>query len=304
MFDIATVGHFTIDSIFLPNRQSPFVMLGGSAAYVSLAAKRLEVRVSVISKVGSDFPESYRWWLEQEGIDLSNVTTAEGTHTTRFEIRYNADFSKRTLVLKNKTKPITVEDLPKQLKVGAIHIAPVLGEITYDVAEKLRNCTEILSLDTQGLVRNFDDNGAVINSSLEDKRVLGLIDIYKSSPEEIFAATDMSDLESAIKGVHDCGVKIVIVTSGAEGALISVENTMHKVPAFPTEKIVDPTGAGDAFMGGFLAEYVFGANLLQCACVGSAAASIVVEGVGPTFFGDKTEIYRRARLLYEKGIKE
>jgi len=86
VFDIVPVGHFAIDSIFLPDRKSPFVVLGGSATYVSLVARRLDARVSVISKVGEDFPEAYRWWLGQEGVDLSNVTKVEGAHTTRLNL--------------------------------------------------------------------------------------------------------------------------------------------------------------------------------------------------------------------------
>ena len=85
--------------------------------------------------------------------------------------------------------------------------------------------------------------------------------------------------------------------------MLSVEGTAYEIPAYTPNKIVDPTGAGDAFIGGFLAEYVRGREILWCGCVGSAAASTVVEGVGPTFLGDRDEIYRRANLLYEKGIK-
>jgi sugar/nucleoside kinase (ribokinase family) len=57
-------------------------------------------------------------------------------------------------------------------------------------------------------------------------------------------------------------------------------------------------------VGGFLAEYVNGENILRCGCVGAAAASFVVEGVGPTVFGDKPQVYERARELYEKEIKQ
>jgi sugar/nucleoside kinase (ribokinase family) len=85
--------------------------------------------------------------------------------------------------------------------------------------------------------------------------------------------------------------------------MVSVEDTIHKVPAYKPEKIIDPTGAGDAFIGSFLAEYINGEDCSWCSYMGSAAASLVVEGVGPTFFGDKEEIYRRARLLYGKEIK-
>jgi cytidine kinase len=303
VFDIISVGSFCIDSIYLPNRNTPFVVLGGSVTYVSFAARRLDARVAVLSKVGGDFPEAYKWWLRQEGIDLSNVIKVEETQTTRFELKYNEDLSDRTLTLKCKAPPITVDDLPQSLRADAIHIAPIAGEITYEVAEKLKSRTDVLSLDSQGLVRSFDEEGKVTHTPLTDKRILSLVDIYKSSFNEIEAVTSSSNLESAIEAIHKFGVKIVIVTLGADGAVVSAGDATYKVSAYKPEKIVDPTGAGDAFMGGFLAEYVYGENYLRCACVGSAAASLVVEGVGPTFFGDKPEIYRRARLLYEKEIK-
>lgn len=304
MFDIVSVGHFCIDSIFLPSRQTPFVVLGGSTTYVSFAARRFEARVAAVSKVGGDFPEAYKWWLGQEGVDLRGLTKVESARTTRFELRYNDDLSERTLLLKSRAPPITVDDLPNPLKATAIHIAPIAGEITYEIVEKLKQCADVLSLDPQGLVRNFDETGNVTECSLTDKRILGLVDIYKSSLNEIKAVTELPDLESAIKGVHDCGVRIAIVTLGMKGVALSVEGTRYNIPACSSAKVVDPTGAGDAFIGGFLAEYVNGENVLRCACVGSAAASFVVESIGPTFFGDKEQIYQRARELYEKGIKQ
>jgi sugar/nucleoside kinase (ribokinase family) len=304
VFDIVSVGQFCIDSISLPHRNTPFVVLGGSVAYVSFAARRLDARVSVVSKVGSDFPAAYLWWLRQEGVDLSGVSKVENAQTTRFELKYTGDLSDRILQLKNKAPPIGAQDLPNSLKAKAIHIAPIAGEISFDIAEKLRGYTDVLSLDPQGLVRIFDENGNVTTGELTDKRMLGLVDIYKSSLKEIQAITGLSDIDSAIKAVHDYGVRIVIVTLKADGAAVSVEDTIHRVPAYKPEKIVDPTGAGDAFIGSFLAEYVNGEDCSWCSYVGSAAASLVVEGIGPTFFGDKEEIYRRARLLYKKEIKE
>ncbi len=304
MFDIVSVGHFSIDSIFLPDRPRPFVVLGGSVVYVSFAARRLDARVAVISKVGSDFPSAYLWWLRQEVVDTSGVAKVENAKTTRFELKYNNDLSDRSLLLKSKAPPITVEDLPNSLKAKAIHIAPIAGEISYEVAEKLKSCADILSLDPQGLVRNFDADGNVTLGPLTDKRILGLVNIYKSSLTEIEAVTGQSNLDSAIKAIHDYGVEAVIVTLGMNGAVFSVEGKVYNIPAFKPEKVIDPTGAGDAFIGGFLVEYINDANYLRCACVGSAAASLAIEALGPTFSGSKAEIYRRAHALYEKEIKE
>ncbi len=302
--DMAVVGHFAIDSICLPSRSSPFVVLGGSVTYVSFVTKRLDATVSIISKVGGDFPEAYMWWLGEEGIDLSGVTRLANEQTTRFELAYSKDLSNRTLKLKSKASPINVSDLPRSLRSSAVHVAPIAGEISYKVVERLKSCAEVLSLDPQGLLRRFSKTGNVTSRAKVDKRLFSLINIYKSSLDEINALTGHSDLKSAIKAVHDLGVETVIVTLGAKGAVLSVMGTLYNIPACNSSVFVDPTGAGDAFIGGFLTEYIRQKDSLWCACVGSAAASLVVEGIGPTFFGEKEEIYERARSVYEKEIKQ
>jgi sugar/nucleoside kinase (ribokinase family) len=303
VYDIISVGHLSIDHISLPNRPTPFVILGGSAAYVSFAARLFNTRVSIISNVGDDFPAAYMWWLKQEGIDISNVISVKDAKTTRFELKYDSNLSNRAMQLKGKAPPITTDNLPNSLKARAIHLAPIAKEITYETAEKLKKHAEVLSFDPQGLVRNFSENGDVTLCSLEDKHILDLVDIYKSSLNEIEAVTNESNLNSAIKTIHDYGVKTVIVTLGTKGSTLSVEGNTYNIPAYKPEKTVDPTGAGDAFIGGFLAEYINNANYLRCACVGSAVASLVIEAPGLTFSGDKEEIYRRARAVYEKEIK-
>lgn len=271
--------------------------------YVSLSAKRLGANVSIISKVGGDFPEAYLWWLSQEGIDVSKVTKIKQEKTTKFELNYISDMSNRTMRLISRAPPIDIGDLPNILQARAVHLAPIANEIPYEIAEKLAKVAELVSLDPQGLVRVFDENGFVANEPLKDRRILELIDVYKSSRDEIEAVTGVADLQSAIKAVHDFGAEIVIVTMGMKGAVLSIGGEAYEIPAFTPNKLIDPTGAGDAFIGGFLAEYIRGKEALWCVCVGSAVASTVVEGVGPTFFGDKDEIYRRASVLYEKGIK-
>jgi len=302
--DVTVVGHFAIDSILLPSRSSPFVVLGGSVTYTSFAAKRLDGTVSIISKVGEDFPEAYMWWLRQEGIDLSGVIKLENERTTRFELEYSKDLTNRTLRLKSKASPITLGDLPNSLHARAVHVAPIAGEISYEVVEHLKGCAEVLSIDPQGLLRSFDNAGNVTCCSPVDKRLLSLINIYKSSLDELSALTGYSDMGSAIKAIHDFGVETVLVTLGIKGAVLSVEETLYNIPPCNSVVVVDPTGAGDVFMGGFLTEYVRQKDSLWCACVGSAAASLVVEGIGPTFFGEKEEIYQRARSIYEKEIKQ
>jgi len=302
-FDVAVVGHFAIDTIRLPSRSSPFVVLGGSVTYVSFVTKRLDGAVSIISKVGADFPEAYRWLLREEGIDLSGVVKLKKGVTTRFDLKYSKDLSSRTLKLESKAAPIKLSNLPKSLQAKAVHIAPIAGEVTYELVKKLKSCAEVLSLDPQGLLRRFSRTGKVTSGARVDKRLFKLINVYKSSLDEISALTGHSDINAAINAIHDFGVKTVLVTLGARGAVLSVEKTVYNIPPCNSRVVIDPTGAGDAFIGGFLTEYVRQKDALWCACVGSAAASLVIEGIGPTFFGEKEEIYQRARSVYEKEIK-
>jgi sugar/nucleoside kinase (ribokinase family) len=302
--DITLVGHFAIDSIRLPSLSSPFIVLGGPVTYASFVARRLDATTSVISKVGGDFPEAYRRLLMEEGIDLSSVIKQSDEQTTRFEIGYSRDLSNRTLKLTNKAPPIKVSDLPRALHTKAVHIAPIASEISYKVIKRLRKCTKILSLDPQGLLRSFDKTGNVKTVSPVNKCLFSLIDIYRSSLEEIRAVTGHSHINSAIKAVHDFGIEIVIVTLGAKGAVLSSTGTLYSIPACNSRIFVDPTGAGDAFIGGFLSEYIRQKDTVWCACVGSAAASMVGEGIGPTFLGEKEEIYQRASTVYQKEIKQ
>jgi len=302
--DVAVVGHFSIDTILLPSRTLPFVVLGGAATYTSFAAKRLDASASVISKVGRNFPEAYLWWLKQEGIDISSVKKHADEPTTSFELGYSADLAERTLNLKSKGTPISVSDLPKGFHAKAIHIAPIASEVSLEVVERLKHYADVLSFDPQGLVRSFDEAGNVSENAPVDKQIFSLINIYKSSQNEIFVLTGQSELKPAIKAMHNFGVETVIVTMGAKGSVLSVGGAQYNIAACPSQVLVDPTGAGDVFIGGFLTEYLRQKESIWCACVGSAAASLVVEGLGPTYFGKKDEIYARAKVLYEKELKQ
>jgi sugar/nucleoside kinase (ribokinase family) len=137
-----------------------------------------------------------------------------------------------------------------------------------------------------------------------EKSVLELVDVFKSSQDEIKAVTGTSNTQLAAKKIRDYGVKKVIITRGMRGSLLFFDDAFYNVPACKPRIVMDPTGAGDAFIGAFLAELIRGKEPLWCACVGSASASFVVEGVGPERFGERQETYERAKEIYEKQLKK
>jgi sugar/nucleoside kinase (ribokinase family) len=301
--DVAVVGHFSADHIKLPSRAKQYRVLGGAVAFVSLAARTLGAITAVISNVGGDFPQRYRQRMQKAGVDLSGVLEAPFESTTSFELTYSEDLCHRTLKLRHHGSPVSIGELPLSLSAKVVHVAPIANEISFEVVSQLRGCCDILSLDPQGMTRRFDPGGNVSCCAQLDRRILPLVDFFKSSGDEISIITGKSDLVEAISAVHVFGPRVVIATLGAEGSVVSAQASVRRVPACPSNRVVDPTGAGDAFMGGFLAEYTCKKDPFWCACVGSAAASLVVEDVGTRFFGAKAEVYRRASVVYEKEIK-
>jgi len=300
-FDVVTVGHFAIDTISSPKMTQAITNLGGPPTYVSVAAARLGAKVSVISKVGGDFPNDYRDWLQRNNVDLSGLKQVEGGTTTRFSLKYRAAW-KRSLQLKARAPPITASDIPSSLETHAIHLAPVAGELSVEAVVKLRKTASLLSLDPQGFVRSFTTRGNVRHKSWADPSVLELVDVYKSSLDEIRMVTGVANLRQTARRIQGYGVRIVIVTQGMRGSMLLFDRVLRKVPACKPRALVDPTGAGDAYIGAFLAEYAKNEDPLWCACVGSAMASFVVENIGPHGFGDREETYARAREIYEKHI--
>jgi len=298
--NVCIIGSFSIDSITVPGRNEAFHSLGGATAYTSFAVKTLGETAAVVSRVGGDFPETYLWRMHKEGINISAVKRYSQETTTRFELCYNKDFSERTLKLTCRGPSINLEDIPQGLHAKIIHVAPIAGEIDYKVMKQLKTCCNSLSLDPQGFLRNFDENGNVTPNLQADKHVLELVDICKVSQDEIFALTGQMELSGAIKAIHDMGIKTVIVTMGAKGSLLSAEGVQHIIPACQPTALVDPTGAGDVFIGAFLSEYLKNREPLWCASVGSAAASFIVECLGVSYIGTKAQIYQRAQDICKK----
>lgn len=296
--DIAVAGHFSLDIIELPDI-TPIESLGGAVTYVSIISRKLDKKVSIISRIGKDFPEKYLQFLKKKEIDLSWIHKTIKEKTTQFKISYNKKHD-RTFTLKYKATPLNLIDLPKNYKSKIIHLAPIADEISFEVAKKLKKFTDILSLDPQGLLRKFSKNGKVGKVANPRIEILDLIDLFKSSENEIKELTGKSNLKTAIEKIHDFGVKLAIVTLGSKGAVISAEGSRYFVPIYKSRDVVDPTGAGDCFIGGFLAEFLNKKDVLWCASVGAAAASLSIEKVGSDFIGEKEEIYQRAYSIYEE----
>ncbi|MEM2321282.1 MAG: carbohydrate kinase family protein [Candidatus Bathyarchaeia archaeon] len=301
MFDLVTIGHFSIDLILPLGARKPRRRLGGPPTYTSMSARKLGATVSVMSRVGGDFPEAYLRWLVKEGVDLSYLKIDETYKTTSFLIRYRVG-GERDMFLRSRAPPISDEDIV-DLGAKAVHISPIANEVPISLMERIANMAPVVTLDPQGLLRGFNNDGRVFLRGISDLTFLRHIDVIKASEGELKAMTGLSDVLKALEKIRGLGVEAAVATVGVSGAFISFKNGVFYIPAAPPRRLVDPTGAGDSFMGGFLAEYIKGEDVLWCAALGSSAASYVVEEVGPKGFKGRRKVYERARWVYERIVK-
>ena len=299
MFDLVTVGHFTIDQIIIGETRFDSI-LGGPPTYSSLAARKLGANVSVISKVGDDFPSLFIDFLKNSGIDLTGLSIIKSCPTTSFALNYRG--AERVVQLMKRCEPIYPEDVLESLKSKAVHLGPVAGELPAETISRLSEVTELISLDPQGLVRSFNEKGiATIASPLNI--MLDKVNVFKSSEQELMSTAGVDDLLKSVAKIRNSGPEIVIVTKGSHGISLFLEGMRYEVPSFKPPKVVDYTGAGDVFIGAFMTQYIKEDHPIWCAAIGSAAASFVIEGLGPSRFGESSEVLERANAIYNKVKK-
>ncbi|UCD72658.1 MAG: hypothetical protein JSW01_04165 [Candidatus Bathyarchaeota archaeon] len=295
-FDLIVVGHLTIDEIRLPGkpvRKSP----GGPVTFASLAATRMNRRTAIISRVGEDFPDDYVYWLAHRGVNLDGLHRDSLLKTTRFKIKYNEGMEKRSLRLVTRCSEILPKDIPPGLNARAVHLGPVVGEVPLETAKRAREICSTFSIDLQGYVRRFGPRGETTIAKGIDPRLIELADVIKASEDELNLTLSSNTARQVKEGMNLREDQILVVTRGRSGSTILKGNEVVEIPSYPTRKVQDPTGAGDAFMGILVSELAHRNRLKDSVVMGTAAASFVVEGIGPTHFGIKRDVLRRAHSI-------
>ncbi|MFQ5951276.1 MAG: carbohydrate kinase family protein [Candidatus Geothermarchaeales archaeon] len=281
------------DQIIVPS--GSFEALGGSAAYVSLVASRLGLSVGILSTVGRDFKEDYSETLAEAGVDTAGVIRTPG-RTTSFRNIYNEGRLRRQELLA-LSHSIRSTDLPAQYYGSAgIHFGPLLDEIDPRAIPMWSGGADFPSLDLQGLCRDSKVGRPVIPArSPRLNTCLKAVEMVKATSSEALIVTGEKDASRASARLHESGPEIVLTTLGRQGALLSYRGRIEEVPAFPPAELIDPTGAGDAFVGGFLYSYLQTGDVYRSVLIGSCVASFVVEDVGPRRIPSPEMLKKRLR---------
>jgi sugar/nucleoside kinase (ribokinase family) len=239
---LLVVGSVGLDTVETQGARREEV-LGGAASYFSTAASFF-TPTRMVAVVGTDFPEAHATFLRERGVDLEGLERAPG-RTFRWSGRYAADFNTRTTL---DTQLNVFEAFAPKLPsawadseyVFLANIDPVLQLSVLDQVKRPR----FVACDT-------------MNFWIEGKRpaleaLLRKVDMLMLNDEEARLLSGVSNLPAAARAIRALGPKAVVVKRGDAGALLFHEGGVFAAPAFPIETVVDPTGAGDSFAGGFM----------------------------------------------------
>lgn len=275
---LLVVGTMAYDAIETPFHKVDRI-LGGAATYIALAATKFPVSCGVVSVVGDDFLEQDLQKLTALGIDTTGVEQVKGGKTFFWHGRYHDDMNTRTTletqlnVLENFTPqvPDTFRDAAVVV-IGNLH--PVVQKTSL---EQLAPGKRFVILDSM--------NFWMEHFRKELDEVIRQVDLISINDEEARILSGEFSLPKAAEKIHAMGPKYVIIKKGEHGAQLFGEGKIFVAPAFPVQEVMDPTGAGDSFAGGFAGflsqvETIDFDRLRQALVVGSVYASFTVEAFG------------------------
>ena len=291
---VLVVGSTALDSIKTPHRENPR-LLGGSASHAAVAASFF-APVKLVGIVGNDFPRRYLQLYRRHGIDLAGLQMAPGKTfhwAGEYEVNMN---NRRTLTTELGVFEAFTPNLPEAYRrTPFVLLANIAPALQHHVLNQMRRPRFVVA-DTMDLW---------LNIALDDLlKLLRRVDALVLNDSEARQLTKEDNIVTAAKKIHRLGPRYVIVKKGEHGAFLSSPTGFFLSPAFPLNKVVDPTGAGDSFVGGLMG-YLAGCkgapegHLKRAMIYGSVVASFCCEGFGLTRTTRVTRaaIERRARQL-------
>ena len=293
---LIVVGSVALDSIHTPFGETADA-LGGSAVYFSVAGSLLH-RVHVVGVVGDDYPVAELDRLAARGIDWSGVERAKG-ESFRWKGKYSYDLqSRETLETRLGVFATFQPKLPPALHAAKfVFLGNIDPELQNNVLDQISSPTLVVC-DT-------------MNYWIQSKKpalmdLLRRVDILMVNDGEARELSGDWNIHRAGRWILAHGPKRVVIKQGEFGALLIEPGRTFYAPAYPLEEVFDPTGAGDAFAGGFMgylarAGTADGEHLRRAMIYGAAMGSFAVSQFGIKGFDDVTtvDVEKRVRAFYD-----
>lgn len=274
--DLVVVGSVAYDEVETPYG-SRDKLLGGSGTYFSVSASRF-VTPGVVAVVGRDFDDADRAVFQRHEVDLAGLETDLSGDTFRWGGRYHQNMDDRTtLYTYLNVFSNFAPELPAAYRSASfLFLGNIAPELQLNVLDQVES-PKFVALDTM----NFWIEG----KREELGKVLSKVQCLVINDEEGELLTGKRAAMSIATELQSMGPSTVILKRGEHGALLLHGSEAFYVPAFPLEQVVDPTGAGDTFAGGFVGYLARTGeltmdNLRRAMLTGSIMASFCVEGFG------------------------
>lgn len=272
---IVVLGTVALDTV-----KTPFGMrkdmLGGSATHFAMSS-RLFTKVNLVAVVGEDFPQEYVDFLHRKGIILDSLIKNKGK-TFRWEGEYEDDLNtaitlNTELGVLSHFKAVVSRE---QRKIKYIFLANLNPDLQMYLLKQMHS-PELVGLDSMNYWINHKRKALL--------RLLKRVDIYVANDQEARVLSGESNLIKAEKCLQALGPKMILLKKGEHGTIFYSKNFIFCLPAYPVEKVIDPTGAGDTFAGGFMGylakvNKINEATLKKAIAYGTVAASFNVEDFG------------------------
>lgn len=256
-------------------------ILGGSATYIGMSAGYFVDHVNLVSVVGGDFPDAHINLLKKKNIDTEGLQRIKEGKTFFWKGKYHVDMNSRDtldtqLNVLESFDPI-IPDNYKDCKY--LMLGNLVPAIQLRVLEQLENRPKLIVMDTMNLW---------MDATMDDlKKMIKLVDVLTINDEEARQLAEENNLVKAAEKIQRMGPSILIIKKGEHGALLfGKEGEIFFAPALPLKNVIDPTGAGDTFAGGFMGHLsktddISFDNMKKALIYASTMASFCVETFGP-----------------------
>ncbi len=273
---LVIVGSVAFDTLETPHGRREKIV-GGSCTYCSLAASFF-TQPKIVAVIGEDFPEETIELFKSKGIDVRGLEIQPGK-TFHWEARYGDDPNQRTTI---KTELNVFEDFSPQLppdytEAEIVFLANIDPDLQEDILSQVKQ-PKLVAMDTMNLWIKTKPASLL--------RVLEKVNLFFANDEEIKMLAKEPNLIKAGKKLLERGPSFIVIKKGEHGALVLGKDSIFGVLAYPCEKVIDPTGAGDSFAGGFLGYLdkikVFDeeGEIRKASVYGSVLASFAIENFG------------------------
>ncbi len=275
---VTVVGSIAFDAVKTPFGERER-MLGGSAVHFSLAASFFD-EVRVVGPVGDDFGEAEIAVLEARGVQTADIERVTGGKTFFWKGVYGWDLNDRETL---DTQLGVFEGFQPKLSDASrasdvLFLANIQPDLQRDVRSQCR-AARFVALDSMNLWIEIARDSLIAAVAEVDCLIL--------NDAELRQLTEQPNLVLAARQIREWGPSVVVAKQGEYGASLYTEETFFSLPAFPLETVVDPTGAGDSFAGGFVGyiaahpdSAVDNELLRNAMAYGTALASFNVEEFG------------------------